>query len=69
MSKIIGGKPIMYRIIIDGEVAAPGLTEAHVQEMIQTGVSFNARMAACNRAMHVQVGEAKPLDAPGLARQ
>ena len=69
MSLIIGGKPLGYRIIIEGEVAGPGITEAHVEALIQQGVSFNARLASCNRAMHVTVGELKPLDAPGIPRR
>lgn len=56
MSAIIGGVPIPYRIVIDGEASGPGLTEAHVHSLIQQGLSFNARLAACNRAMAVTVG-------------
>lgn len=55
---IVGGVPIPYRILIEGEVSGPGITDAHVHGLIQQGLSFNARLAGCNKVMAVQVGAA-----------
>lgn len=65
IGRIITGKPLGYRIVIEGEVAAPGITEQHVHGMIQTGLSFSAQLASCNRSMQVQVGDTtKPDGSP-----
>lgn len=52
---LITGVPLKYRVVIEGEISGPGLNEGHVHGLIQSGLSFCARLASCNRSMEVHV--------------